>query len=133
MPERPEEFPDKRKLPTSGSLFIGDKGKIMADTYGGGPQLLPREAHKAYKKPEKTLKRIRGSHEQNWIDACKGGDPASSNFDYSGPFTEMVVMGNFAIRMPGQKLRWDGVNMKVTNNEAANAFVKPVYRDGWSL
>lgn len=133
LPERPEELPENRMLPASGSLFVGDKGKIMAGTYGTGPRLLPLDLHKSYKRPEKTIKRIKGSHEQNWIDACKGGDPASSNFDYSGPFTEMIVMGNFAIRMPGKLLKWDGINMKVTNNEEANAFVKPVYRDGWSL
>ncbi len=132
LPEIPEELAG-RKLPDSGTIFVGDKGKIMAGTYGDAPQLLPRSAHKAYKQPAKTLKRITTSHEQNWIDACKGGDPASSNFDYSGPFTEMVVMGNFAIRLPGQLLKWDGPNMKVTNNDAANAFVHKEYRKGWTL
>jgi hypothetical protein len=87
----------------------------------------------AYKRPAKTLKRIKGNHEQNWIDACKGGEAACSNFDYSGPFNETVVMGNFAIRTPGERLEWDGENMRITNNEEANRFVKEPYRQGWTL
>ena len=133
LPERPEELEERRKLPGSGTIFVGDKGKIMTGTYGGGPRLIPETKMQAYDRPKKTLKRIKGSHEQNWIDACKGGDPACSNFDYSGPFTEMVVMGNFAIRLPGKVLKWDGPNMKVTNNEEADAFVKPFLRSGWTL
>ncbi|MCF7955429.1 MAG: Gfo/Idh/MocA family oxidoreductase [Phycisphaerae bacterium] len=132
LPEIPEEL-GSRGLGDSGTIFVGDKGKIVSYTYGNDPMLLPSSLHKSYKQPEPTIKRIKGSHEQNWIDACKGGDPACSNFDYSGPFTEMVVMGNFAIRMPGKLLMWDGPNMKVTNNEAANALVHKEYRKGWTL
>ncbi len=88
---------------------------------------------KEYARPPKTIKRIKGSHEQNWIDACKGGDPASSNFDYSGPFTEMVLMGNLAIRNPNQLLQWDGEKMEVTNSPKANELVRRVYREGWTL
>ena len=133
LPERPEDLDANRRMGNSGTIFVGDKGKIMSGEYGDSPSLFPAEKMRAYKRPAKTLKRITTSHEQNWIDACKGGDPASSNFEYSGPFTEMVVMGNFAIRLPGQILKWDGVNMKVTNNEQANAMVHKEYRNGWSL
>jgi hypothetical protein len=72
-------------------------------------------------------------HEKDWINACKGGPAASSNFDYSGPFTETVVMGNLAVLNPDKVLLWDGENMKVTNDEQANAFVRPKFREGWSL
>ena len=77
----------------------------------------------------------RGSagHERDWVRACKGGKPASSNFDYAGPFAEMVLMGNLAVRFPNKKLLWDGPNMEITNNTDANAYVKRDYRDGWSL
>ena len=64
---------------------------------------------------------------------CKDGEPACSNFEYSGPLSEMVLMGNLAIFNPGEVLEWDGENMVVTNNEAANAYVNPPYREGWSL
>jgi len=83
--------------------------------------------------PPETIPRIGMSHEQNWIQACKGGEPACSNFDYSGPMTEAVVMGNLAIRYPHKKLLWDGANMTVTNFPEANDFVNTHYREGWSL
>jgi len=75
------------------------------------------------------------SHEGNWINACKAGNPtdAVSNFDYSGPFTESVVMGCLALKFLDQKLMWDGENMTFTNNTNATAYAKPEYREGWSL
>ena len=86
-----------------------------------------------YTRPAKTIPSVAGTHEQNWIDACKGGPAAVSNFDYSGPLTEMVVMGNLAILFPGRKLEWDGDKMTVTNHAPANDFVMAKYREGWSL
>ena len=133
LPERLAEMDPRSKLPGSGTIFVGDKGMLMSGQYGESPQIIPESRRREYKRPAETLKRIKGSHEQNWIDACKGGQPACSNFDYSGPFTETVVMGNLAIRMPGKKLYWDGENMKVTNNDAANEFVTKTYRQGWTL
>ena len=56
-------------------------------------------------------------HEKNWIEACKGGPAADSNFDYSGPFTETVVMGNLAMLNPFKLLEWDGEKMRFTNDE----------------
>ena len=132
-PEMPDEMDPRSTWEKSGTIIVGDKGKIMCGEYGDRPRLIPREKMRAYKQPAKTLKRIGVGIEQNWIDACKGGEPACSNFDYSGPFTETVVMGNLAIRMPDQKLLWDGANMKVTNNDAANEFVKGTYRKGWEI
>jgi len=132
LPEKPEEM-EGRKFDKSGTIFVGDKGKIMCGEYGEGPRIIPESKMKEYKRPAKTLPRITVSHEQNWIDACKGGEAACSHFDYSGPFTEMVVMGNLAIHLPGKRLKWDGENMKMTNNDAANEYVNPPYRQGWSL
>ena len=63
----------------------------------------------AYKRPKKTVPRVEGSrHEQNWLDAIKGKTKATSPFDYAGPFTETVLLGNLAIAFPGTKLLWDG-------------------------
>ena len=117
----------------TGVIFHGTKGKIMCSCYGNGPRLIPETAMQAYKRPEKTIERIKGGHEQNWIRACKGGPKACSNFEVSGPLTETVLAGNLAVRMPGTILKWDGDNMKVTNNEQANEFVHRQYRDGWKL
>ena len=89
-----------------------------------------------YKRPPKTLPRIDGDvggHEKNWVRACKGGEPACSNFDYAGFLTEAVLMGNLAIRNPGRRLDWDGPNMTVTNVAGANEYVRRQYREGWTL
>ena len=136
LPSRPEELELGRELPESGTIFVGDKGKIMCETYGGSPRLIPETKMKEYKRPPKTIPRIAGGadgHEKDWVRACKGGEPACSNFEYSGPLTETVVMGNLAMRNPGKILEWDGQNMKVTNLPEANEHVHRQYREGWTL
>jgi predicted dehydrogenase len=135
LPRRPEGIEEGRQLGGGGNgvIFHGTKGMIMCGAYGASPRLIPETAMKAYKRPPKTIERIKGSHEQNWIEACKGGKVACSNFDYSGPLTETVLAGNLAMRFPGTKLKWDGENMKVTNHDEANEFVHRQYRKGWTL
>jgi predicted dehydrogenase len=134
LPERPEELEPERNLPESGTIFVGDKGKLICETYSESPRLIPESRMKAYKRPKKTIPRVENAnHEQNWIDACKGKTKAVSNFDYAGLFTEAVLLGNLAIWFAGQKLLWDGPNMRVTNFAEANDLVKPLYRAGWSL
>jgi len=136
LPERPEELEPDRDMnfgDGGGTIFVGDKGKLICGTYGDSPRLIPETKMREYKRPPETLPRVTGSHEQNWIDACKGGPPACSNFDYSGPLTETVVMGNLAILFPGKKLEWDGAKMMVTNHPPANELVTAKYREGWSL
>ena len=131
-PPRPEELEPHEEWPVDGVLYVGDRGKIMHKSHGGKPTLLPLSRMNDFQRPDETLPRIKGSHEQNWINACKGGAPACSNFNYSGPLTEVVLLGNLAIRTEGHLL-WDGPNMRVTNNEAANEFVRREYRQGWRL
>ncbi len=141
LPEHPDGLESGRQLErlvsdNSGTIFVGDKGLLVCGCYGGSPRLVPETKMRGYKRPPKTLPRIeKGSdgHEQNWIRACKNGKPACSNFDYSGPLTETVVMGNLAILNPNAVLEWNGENMKFTNDDEANAFVKPEFREGWSL
>lgn len=135
MPPRPDELETSRRLGDSngGVLFVGDSGKLMSGCYSKGPQLIPYTRMKEYKRPNRTIPRIQTSHEMNWVEACQNGTQATSNFDYSGPFTEMVVMGNLSLFYPGQKLLWDGEAMRVTNLEEANQYVRQPYRDGWNL
>jgi len=141
LPEQPAELETGRHITDlgsdgSGTLFVGDKGVLVCGCYGGSPRLIPETKMAEYKRPPKTLPRIdTGSdgHEADWIRACKDGRPACSNFDYSGPLTETVVMGNLAMLHPGKKLDWDGKNMRITNNDEANEYVRPNYREGWSL
>jgi predicted dehydrogenase len=132
-PPRPEELEPDRQVFESGTIFVGDKGKIMCGTYSESPRIIPESKMQEYQRPPKTIPRVEGSHEQDWIDACKGKGEATSNFDYSGPLTETVVMGNLAILAAGQKLEWDGENMRVTNLPELNEHILPEYREGWSL
>ncbi len=138
MPPRPEELEEGRQMGDSdgGVLFIGDKGKLMCGCYGRSPRLIPETKMKEFQRPPKTLERVPGGengHEKNWLQAIKDGKPAISNFDYAGPFAEMVLLGNLAVRFPERRLLWDGPNMKVTNDAEAQAFVKRDYRAGWTL
>ncbi|MCB1120567.1 MAG: Gfo/Idh/MocA family oxidoreductase [Verrucomicrobiae bacterium] len=136
LPFRPKGVSNEVKLPNSGALLIGDEGVIMHGSHGaGGLQIIPEAKMNAFlaKRPPKTIPRVKGSHEGDWIRACKDGQPASSNFSYGGPLTEMVLLGVLAIRVPNQRLEWDSRAMRFTNHEAANALVNPPYREGWKL
>lgn len=133
QPERPDDLELDRRMMGGGSLFVGDKGKLVCDSYAGSPRLIPETAMQAYARPEKTIPRITTSHQQAWVDAIKGTIPPSCDFDYAGPFTEGILLGNVAARFPGQRLEWDGPNMQVTNLPEANEFVQHHYRAGWSL
>jgi predicted dehydrogenase len=138
LPSRPHALEAGRRLGDldGGILLIGDEGIIKAGCYGESPRLVPEAAMKKYKRPPKTLERIpegADGHEQDWIRACKGGPPACSNFDYSGPLSETVLMGNLAVRFPDRELFWNGEAMEVTNDPDANAYVKREYREGWTL
>lgn len=128
-PARPEELEPSQRM--GSIIFIGEKGKLMCGDYGDKPQLLGKAKTEELQQPQKPPAE-RVSHEQNWINACKGGAPASSNFDYSGPFTEIVLLGNIAIRA-GKKLYWDGQKMEFTNEPEANQYIHTQYREGWSL
>ena len=94
---------------------------------------MPDEKMKEYKKPPQTIPRIAGENPyQNWVDACKGGTPACSNFDYSGPLTEMVQFGNLTVTS-GKKLHWDNKKGEVTNVKNPKEIVSREYRKGWEL
>jgi predicted dehydrogenase len=132
-PPRPDELEDDRQIGTNGALFIGDKGKML------GHRLIPESRSEEYGKPPEILPRSPGHHKE-WIDACKGGKPAGSNFpDHAGTLAEVVLLGNVALRpelrekMNRTKLLWDGPNLKITNVPEANEFLHRKYRDGWTL
>ncbi|HBM86196.1 MAG TPA: oxidoreductase, partial [Opitutae bacterium] len=132
MPERPKELEAGRKLPggIGGQLWYGTKGTLMiSDVYAKSARMIPQSAWVDFAKnrmPEKTEKASIG-HKQEWIEACKGGAPAQANFDYSGPLTEMVLLGNLAVRT-GKRIEWDAERMVCTNVPEANALVRKTYR-----
>jgi len=121
----------EQKYPANGSLFVGTKGTLLIP-HGGGPRLLPAERMHGLQRPEKTLPRSNGGHWMEWVRACKGDRPAMSHFGYSGPLTEMVLLGALAQRVDG-RIEWDAKNMEVTNNPEANRYVRREYRKGWTL
>jgi len=130
-PPRPLELEVGRRLEDNGVIFVGDKGILMCGCYGSHPRLVPESKMQAYERPPKTIPRVEGHH-KDWIRACKDGKPASSNFDYAGPLTEVVLLGNVAIRA-GRRIEWDGEKMECTNVPEANEYIRREYRQGWSL
>jgi hypothetical protein len=122
---------EPRRVSPDGSLFIGDKGMLTTGTYGEDTRLLPMEKMKDYKFPAELLTRSPG-HYRDWIRACKGGDPACSNFSVAAPISEWILLGAIALRVEG-KVEYDSAKMHVTNNAEANKYIKPVVRKGWSM
>ncbi|HVO09955.1 MAG TPA: Gfo/Idh/MocA family oxidoreductase [Vicinamibacteria bacterium] len=137
LPPVPEELEPGRVLPASGALLIGRKGKILHGSHGAdGVRLIPETRMAEYRRPPRTLPRVVGTHEGDWIRACKegpGGRPPCSPFEYGAVLTEMVLLGVLAIRMKDQRLEWDAANLRFTNNEKANELLHITYRSGWSL
>jgi predicted dehydrogenase len=153
QPMRPEGLGPNEIMGDGGNgvLIYGTKGSMMCGTYGANPRLIPISKTDEVNVPEKYA-RVPEGHYHQWVDACIAGygeKECSSDFELAGPLTECILMGNLAIRShdirymgendryeyPGRniKLLWDGDNMKVTNFDEANEFVRRTYREGWSL
>ncbi|MHC4405699.1 MAG: Gfo/Idh/MocA family protein [Planctomycetota bacterium] len=123
-PARPKDLDPGRRA--SDVVYIGEKGTLM------GHRLIPESKMQSYGRPPKTLPRSPG-HDKEWVDACRGGPPAGSDFvRHGGLLTEVCMLGNVALRA-AKKLHWDGPNMKITNDESANGLLHREYRPGWSL
>jgi predicted dehydrogenase len=131
-PPRPAELEDEHPMGANGRLLIGDQGKIL------DRRLIPVAKFKDSPAPPKTIPRSPG-HYIEWIEACKGGKPGGSKFDWAGPLAEVVLLGNVALRpqlreeLTLKKLEWDGPGLKITNLPEANQFLRREYRQGWSL
>ncbi len=159
QPMRPPELGPNELFGDGGNgiLFVGTKGKMMASTYARDPKLLPTSRTEEFKvKSKHQIARVPGGvegHYAQWVEACIAGHgnmEVSSPFEIAGPLTEALHMANLAIRAadiqkpkangngfdyPGRhlKLLWDNANMRVTNLDEVNQFVKREYRSGWSL
>ncbi len=134
LPPRPEELEDDRPLdPEDGILFVGDKGKMLVEGWGGErPRLIPETRNKEYRRPPKTLPRSLGHHAE-WVRACKTGSPTTSNFAFAGPLTEAVLLGSVCVHNGGDQLSWDSAHLKITNDPEANGLLHYRYRAGWTL
>jgi hypothetical protein len=136
-------------------LFLGTKGKMMCGTYGANPRLIPLKRNEEVK-VQQTIPRVPGGaegHYAQWVEAAIAGygkKELSSPFEIAGPLTEALLMANLAIRgfdirkpkpggrgfdYPGRyvELLWDNQNMKVTNFEDVNQYIKREYRKGFEL
>ncbi len=132
-PPRPKDLDPGRNAPGTGAVVIGDEGGIMHGSHGaGGVRIFPEAKMQAYEKPEPSIPRVPGHH-QDWLLAIREGRQAGSNFDYGGPLTELGLLGAIAIKFPGQKLEWNSAATRFTNLAEANQYVNPPYRAGWKL
>jgi predicted dehydrogenase len=146
QPERPDELGPSEIYggeEGNGTLFIGTKGKMFASTYSDAPTLLPKSLTQEAHAPQKWARVPHGAegHYAQWVEGCIAGygkTELSSSFDVAGPLTEALLMANLAVRghsLKGGRLKyvWDNENMKVTNFDAVNQYVKRTYREGWSI
>lgn len=121
------------EAPHIGAVVYGEGGAIVHGSHGAhGLRILPDEKANDYKKPPQSIPRVKG-HFEDWLEAIRTGRQAGSDFSYGGPLTEIGLLGAIAIRFPGQELRWDAEAMKFTNFSAANAYVAPACRPGWTI
>jgi predicted dehydrogenase len=131
-PPRPAGLEDEQVMGDNGRLLIGDQGFML------GNRVYPESRRRELGEAPKTLPRVKG-HYFDWVDACKTGRPAGSNFDFAGPLAESVLLGNIALRvqlreaLTRYRLAWDAANLRFTNLEEANKFVRRDYRKGWTL
>jgi len=131
-PPRPVDLPEGVTMGDNGRLLVGDQGYLL------GNRVFPESRRKEIGEVPKTIPRSPG-HYQEWAIACKGGKPAGANFDWAGPLAEAVLLGNVALRvdlrreLTTAKLLWDAPNLRVSNLEEANKFIRREYRQGWNL
>ena len=131
-PARPDILEEGPAMGTNGRLLIGDKGVLL----GGG--LFPKSRRREVGDVPKTIPRV-ANHHGEWAKGCQGGPLPGSNFDFAGPLAEAVLLGNVALRMQlreeltTQKLLWDSNELRFTNSEMANPFLRREYRAGWTI
>ncbi len=150
-PHRPDELDHRLRLPGSGLLFVGEKGKLLAGYYGGnlfrrrrddgsgqlrgleGGLLLPEEKFRDFRQPAKTITRCEEKdHYSEWTQACKSGRPTICPIEFGCEMTEVALLGTLALRTR-QVIEWDAESKQITSNKQLNSFIDPPYRKGWIL
>jgi hypothetical protein len=114
-----------------GVIFHGNRGKLIVGCYGDSPRLIPEAKMQAYKRPPKTIPRSKG-HWREFVDACIDGTPTGANFEYAGPLTEIILLGNAAIRSR-TRICYDPKIGAISNAPEANRYLRRDYRKGWTL
>ncbi|MEW4561892.1 Gfo/Idh/MocA family oxidoreductase [Bremerella sp. JC770] len=138
-PELTKDLPlSNNKLSSSGSLLIGDAGKIYSpNDYGAKFHLLPEEKYKDYEGPEESIPRSPG-HFKEFVDGINGGPEPMSNFpNYAGPLSETILLGNLSVWTTGESgkgkvIEWDAEKLEAKNAPEVAEIIKPKYREGWA-
>lgn len=131
-PPRPAGLPERVKMGANGRMLVGDRGFILDH------KVYPDARRQELGDVPKTISRV-ANHYGEWAQACMGGPPAGSNFDFAGPLAEAVLLGNVALRhdlrdeLTGRKLLWDSAALRISNSDDANQFLRREYRAGWTL
>ena len=121
-------LPDGAELPSAGSLFIGEGG-VMLLPHVAAPQLYPQPKYADFQMPD-----VKGtSHWHDWVDAVIAGQKTTDGFEYAGPLSETVQLGNIAARLPGAKLEWNTETMALTGHDSAAAMLTKSYRSGFEV
>ncbi len=131
--ELQKKYPDEEmNRPDSGTIYVGEKGYLYTGTYGGKMHIVPMEKMEQIKQPPRTLPRPENVM-NDFLDACRAGKKeTAAPFEYGAQLTEFILLANLAQHAGvGNKLEWDGPNMKVTNFPEVNEWVKRPYREGW--
>jgi predicted dehydrogenase len=122
-------LPENRDLPRHGVIFVGTEGAILFSVPPSAPQLLPPEKFAGYEYPDLDGR----DHYMQWTNAIRGEARTTCPFTYGGPLTEAVLLGNVAVRLPGETLRWDSKNLRFTDSPKADGMVRRDYRKGWEV
>jgi predicted dehydrogenase len=124
------------KLESNGSILVGDRGTLyLPDPYGASSKLLPSRRFEGFQTPPKRIPDVE-EHHLDWIRACKESPDsrteAGSNFQYATALTEMVLLGNLALRA-GKRIEWDGPNARALNAPEVEPLIRKQYRKGYEL
>ena len=123
-----KHLPADLELPPSGSMLIGEEGTLIIP-HVGPPKLYPLEKFANYPTPTFEPR----NHYHQFVEAAMGNGIGGSNFDFAGPMTEAVLLGNIANRFPGEKLEWNAKRCRFNNHREANKFLRRRYRKGFKV
>ncbi|MEI7730359.1 MAG: Gfo/Idh/MocA family oxidoreductase [Verrucomicrobiota bacterium] len=138
-PPTPEELEaDNLELAPEGMLFIGDRGKILADFRGENPRIIPAQKMREFQGAKSLPEAVatpggRSDGEAAWLAAIKGGPSTFGDFSLAGPIADAFNLGAISLRMGGRRLRFDAATAKITNVPEANKYLTREYRKGWEL
>jgi len=125
--KRDSHLPEREELPRGGSMIIGETGTLVTP-HVAAPRLYLEDGSDGEYEMLEGL-----DHYHGWVDACILGEQPSSNFEYGGLITETILLANIAARFPGESLRWDAEQLRITSHEEANPWLTREYREGWDL